>query len=985
MKFRIGDYELDEALFELRLRGQPVPVRRRVLETIFYLVRHRDRLVTREELAAGPWAGSAVSDAAIAQVIKQARDVLGDRGDGQKVIRTVRGKGVRFVAQVEDREDESPPTMSEPPDGTPASDVPRSVYVGRKRELARLREALGAAVGGAGQVILLGGNPGIGKTALVEQLAFEGRGRAVQVHWGRGWEAGGTPAFWPWLELLRAVVDSPPFAKLGSPPEGSTRWLDFVPELRRKVLSAQVPIEPPAESEHARVRVFDSITRFLTWVGASVDMLLVLEDLHSADMDSMALLRYAAPRLRSSRVLVLATYRPDELRARGLAVGDLPGAEPLLLDGLGADEVRELATAAAGGPLEAGALAQIEELSLGNPLMVRQLATSPAPVARDATEDAEESAVPRWWRARLDSHVARLPWSTGQLLQVAAIVGRGFGLGLVATISGLQHREALALLRPAIAQHVVQEDSSAPGAYQFIHVLFRDAIDRRLTPEERSDLHARCVAALEREGPLDDDHVYRLAHHSWMASTAERGAEGRKWALEAARRARFACAHEAECEQLAHAIALSDQGASSSPVTLDLVLRLGRAQRLAGRRAEAVASLEKAASMARASGDGVRFGEAVIGRFDVVADAAPIDTGLQQQVSDALVQYEEETPQRAILLAIQAFSRLFFKAFGDGRALWSDALRMARSSGDPLAVARVLMIGYRFCEDGRDLLSIANEAVAAAERANNFDLLIEGYFARCWACMQLGRLTDWKAQAAEHQRFATRLRHPTHMYLSTMMSMTPLLFAGNVSAAYDAAHAGYEMGLALGDPVAGPWLGCCLLSIYRADETRDGTEALLAEIHAIATKTLELAPAFVAWRIIKMNIEIERGDTNVDAVFRSLVGPKGYLENRDANYLPALMELTRAALVVGQTRDAEILYEQLLPYAGLHAAPMIGYWGPVHHSLAFLRRAVGDHDGEKRHLESALADAQRVECRPWIERVQRDLAGSVSPRSTQPR
>ena len=100
MIWKLGDFELDEPKFELRSRGQAVSVQRKVLEMIFHLVRHRDRLVTRDELLLGPWAGSTVGDSAITHAVKLARRALGDDGDRQSVIKTVRGKGIRFVAQV---------------------------------------------------------------------------------------------------------------------------------------------------------------------------------------------------------------------------------------------------------------------------------------------------------------------------------------------------------------------------------------------------------------------------------------------------------------------------------------------------------------------------------------------------------------------------------------------------------------------------------------------------------------------------------------------------------------------------------------------------------------------------------------------------------------------------------------------------------------------------------------------------------------------
>ena len=970
MIHRFGDFELDEALFELREGGQPVQVRRKVLETILYLVRHRDRLVTRDELCAGPWAGTVVTDAAIAQAIKQARDVLGDHGDEQRVIRTVRGKGVRFVgAVVENR-------MT----GGRSSGAARSPsgghgppFVGRSHELARLREALATARAGAGQALLVGGDPGIGKTALVERIASEARIASVHVSWGRGWEAGGTPAFWPWLELLRAVVDCQSFPKLGGPPEGSTRWLDFVPELRRKVLPSDAPIERPADSEHARVGVFDSITRFLVWVGGAVDMLLLIEDLHAADRDSIALLRYAAPRLRSSRLLLVATFRPDEFRLRESALGDLPDTEQLLLTGLDAEEVAELVHATA--MHESPAIAEIYKLSRGNPLMVRELSTSPLnPDAKDTVRPGEPG-MPAWWRACLDARISRLPPATAKLLRAAAISGRVFTLEFVATVAGLAERDVLALLQHATEHRVIEQDPLIPGLYQFSHILFRDTIDHRLTAEERYDLHARCAAILERDGQLDDDHVYRLAHHSWMSSPLARVPAARRWALEAARRAQLACAYEVASDQLAHAIELSKGPVPQMSEQLDLILQLASAQRLAGRPADALATLERAAAIASIEKDSNRFAASAIGRFDVVGDTAPLDPVLQDRVKEALTLLSEDTPRRAVLLAIQAFSRMFLRAPEEGRAIWEDAARMARACNDSGSIARVLVIGTRFYHGAYGLLSLANDGIQHAEKANNADMLLYSYLARSWSLIQLGRIAEWKAQIQSYDQLATRTRHPNHMYWATMMSSTPFVLSGDFDTALRIARRGYEMGQQVRDPLAPTTYGCCLLGIYRASEGTQSSWRVLDDLREVAEQTVALVPTFVAWRTVIANAAFAMGQVDVGTrEYRRILEADFEAIARDCNYVTTLSELARAAVFVAESEDLERFYRLLLPHAGFYATSIVGHVNPVHHTLALLRKASGDFAGAKDHFERALADAERIEARPWIDRVRGDLS-----------
>ncbi len=198
MLHRFGPFELDERRFELRRRGKPVAVQRQVLETIAYLVKNPDRLISKDELIKGPWKGTAVSDAALAHVIMVARRALTDRNKGKPIIETVRGKGYRFVAEVttsttpasarDSRLEMQLPASSNPSKSGSTSDRP---FLGREKELKTLATAAAKATAGHGSLVLIGGEPGIGKTSLLER--FGKAAHEMDVLWGRCWEARGPP------------------------------------------------------------------------------------------------------------------------------------------------------------------------------------------------------------------------------------------------------------------------------------------------------------------------------------------------------------------------------------------------------------------------------------------------------------------------------------------------------------------------------------------------------------------------------------------------------------------------------------------------------------------------------------------------------------------------------------------------------------------------------------------------------------------------
>jgi hypothetical protein len=742
-----------------------------------------------------------------------------------------------------------------------------------------------------------------------------------------------------------------------------------------------MPVEPFLDAEHARLRMFDSVTRFLTWFAGHRDALIVIEDLHAADRDSVALLRYAAPRIRASRLPILCTLRPDEFRSRNLSLDDVSDIEQVGLGGLAASDVEALVRSTAPVLCEPHRIAQIHQLSAGNPLMIRELLAPFATSSEEPTGWDELSVSERWTRC-LDRRIGRLPQNTQKLLEVAAIAGRTFELWLLANVSGLDERAVLERLRPAIEQRAVRPATDLPGTYHFAHELFRAAFDRRLLTEERCELHARYGAALEHDGPLDDDRVYRIAHHTWFASPLQRD-RAREWAIHAARRARAVHTHDTECEQLAHAIQLGDT-LVSGPDGVDLVLRLAEAQRLAGKRTDAIATFDKAAALSRAAGDASRFAAATIGHFDTVGETAPLDAVLRQHVDEALSSHNHEgTADRAILLAVKAFL-LFLQPGSEARELWNEALRMARSCGSPIAVARVIFIGLRFCEEGRIALPLANELMTSAKQAVQSEMLLNGHFVRCFALLQLGRRNEWNAELPDYKRLAGHVRHPFHMMFTSLVAAVPQVLAGNLRQAYELARSTYRTFELMRDPIIDMFYGCILLSIWQADEQSSESERLSTELKDIAQRILELLPTFLPWRVIMIHIQHSLGNNDIATMELDGIAEFDYkVVNRDVNYLPTLCILAQIAAQVGGRAQIEQLYARLLPYAGLHAAGMCFYLGPVHHSLSHLRRALGDLGGSTEHLRCALQDAESFEARPWIERIRREIANLQSPTPTQ--
>ena len=186
------------------------------------------------------------------------------------------------------------------------------LFVGRGRELARIDAALDEAAAGRGQLLMLAGEPGIGKTSLADRATAAAAERSFQTGWARCWEAGGAPAYWPWLDLLaeltRLVDDGALHRALG---DGAALLAELVPEVRARVAIGSEAVPP---GDEGRFRLWRAVAALLREASAARPMFIVLDDLHAADHSSLGLLHFVAHQLRRTRVTLLATYRDVEAR-----------------------------------------------------------------------------------------------------------------------------------------------------------------------------------------------------------------------------------------------------------------------------------------------------------------------------------------------------------------------------------------------------------------------------------------------------------------------------------------------------------------------------------------------------------------------------------------------------------------------------------------------------------------------------------------------
>src|SRR5262245_15796380 len=567
-------------------------------------------------------------------------------------------------------------------------------FVGRVAERQALAAHIDAARGASGGVVLVGGESGIGKTRLVEEVldgVAPDRGL-----WGRCPETEAAPAFWPWIQALRAYVGA-------TPPERLRAELgDDAPQLARLVpgICTRCPGVTPASAETldpeaARFRLFDAVTMFLRTIVATDILVIVLDDLHWADNESLLLLSFVARELRDQRLLVLGTYREVELRqaaAAGVALGNLTqSSHRLTLAGLTADDVGEYVLATSGRAPARDTIQVILRTTEGNAFFVNeivQLLLAKGQLDPFAVRSGRldlPAGVQEVIRRRIES----LPAAGRDLLATAAVLGREFEVGVLARIAGLPVEAVFSELAAAVQLGAIEEVAERPGEFRFTHALLQEALTATLGPAARAELHRAAGAALEAvhagalEAVLGD-----IAHHYFEAAALGTLPKAIEFAIRAGQHAYGQLGYEEAAGHFERALQASRGTAVSADVRLSILLPLGSAQQAAGDGEGARATLIEAAQLARSLGYTHVFALALTSAPG--EETGTVDWTFVRLLEEAVgLVGSRDSHQRTILLAQLARS-LYFADATRRHAYSEEALAIARRRDDRVALLAAL-------------------------------------------------------------------------------------------------------------------------------------------------------------------------------------------------------------------------------------------------------------------------------------------------------
>ncbi|MER5628729.1 BTAD domain-containing putative transcriptional regulator [Streptosporangium sp. NPDC002544] len=808
--------------------------------------------------------------------------------------------------------------------------------VGRQAEAGVLERAV---TGDGHRVVLLAGEPGIGKTSLAEYAADVARARGRRVVWGRCWDGTGAPPFWPWTQAVQDLVGRDgELAQLAGAGAG------------------QAGPEGPA----GQFELYEAFARLLNEHGR---VLVVLDDLQWADTSSLRLLEFLASTRLCPELTVVATYRDTDVRpgeplehTLGVLLR-LPHVRRLLLRGLAEEEIREYLGRAGADPGRAG---EMGRLTAGNPFFLGEV------LQLGETPEALSDVV----RGRM----AHLPPDTEEVLTVAALLGREAATDILTRVAELPEGRVLDIVDAAVGARLLVE-GEGPSC-RFVHDIVRDVLREALPPLRRRRLHARIAEVLEERSGT---RLTEIAHHcrEGLLTPAMAG-RAIGYTRRAAAQATAQFAHEDAVEDLEQAIAMIDRlPGPDGALRCDLLLDLAEAQAAAGMSSAAHASLEAAAQAAEGLGDDNRLARAVLGFSNPIYLAMYEEmTGIDRLAGriDRVLASDlaEGSPWRAQLLAAVALTGSTGRPVERSVAMAEEAVRLARRTGEDRTLSRTLIALEILLRSGHDhdhRRAVVAEIVDIGRRTG--DLATE-WIGRENEYVELNaqgaagpaaELLAWLRESAE------RLRLPSAVSLAAWQSAVHAYLAGRFTdalAAADASGAAHPEG-ALGR-------GDALLrrETFRFLSLRAAGAA--GEALALSDEMLAHRPGQIPWRLLRCLALIDLGRTDEAREDFAELARDGFAAlgpELAYRFVPDAVSEICAAL--GDGVAGKILYRRLAPNAGR----LLG-WSLTDLCLARLALLDGDEERAGAHLRAAEAFAAGAGLRVY-EPAFRALAHEFRP------
>ena len=812
---------------------------------------------------------------------------------------------------------------------------------GRAATLARLERAWADAVAGTRRFALVTGEPGIGKTTLAGELARRVHAEGGAVLLGRSDEHAPVP-FQPWIEALERLLEA-------LPATDADHWLTAHDGALARLLPARSAAQGPPGGPRERYLAFELARAMLDEVAARRPLLLVLDDVHWADADSLALLRHLARSAPPTRQLVVLCARPAELEpAIAQTLADLRREGPLVhvdLAGLDEDAVAAL-VARRTGTSDPEAARRLRARSGGNPFFLGELLRE----AQEAGGDAD--GPPAGVRDVIERRLARLDEATRRALDIAAVCGLEFDIATVAEVHAQPVVDVLEALDGARAAALVTA-TDRRGRDAFAPALVGETIVAALPASRRARRHLAVADVLAARHDTGGAGAGEVAWHLRAAEPLAGAERLATWELAAAREATAALA---DADAAAHYEAALAGGRDA-----ELLVALGGAHYRAGRRERARAVFREAADLASAAGDADLLTRAAVGYGEAAVVIAAADPAAVRLLEDALAGAPAADPATAARLLARLSIEFYSADPARAAELSAAAVERARRLDDAGALAAALnsrRLALWSPQHVDERLAVAGEMVAAADAAGDREVQLQARSWRIVDLLELGRVREAAAEIDAYDAIAEAVALPHFGWYVPVWRGTLALLAGR----WDEAAALSERALELANQADEP-NGPIFVGIQRG-LALFGRRSFPAHDRQRLVTEGAASPAAPAWRAYVALFDAESGATqSASRLLAELTrdGPPAM----DVNW-HAACALADVAALVGDREAGAALYALLEPHARLF--PLIGRavacLGSNELYVGRLAGLLGRHDEAEARLRRAVAANERAGAGP---------------------
>jgi DNA-binding winged helix-turn-helix (wHTH) protein/tetratricopeptide (TPR) repeat protein len=1018
LQIAFGPFRFDPVTGQLMRGERVVALQPKPLAVLQYLARRPGQLVTKQELLKAVWTGTVVTTAGVKECVRAIRDALKEDAPTPQYLETVGREGYRFLRVVVS---DQLSVVSPPPSTPPGSQLETenwqltTPFVGRQAELAQLHQWLDKALRGEPQLVFVTGEPGIGKTTLVDLFCERvqatggitiGYGQCIE-HYGEG------EAYLPVLEamsrLCRAADGQQIMTLLR---QHAPTWLvqlpGVIPEEELQTLRLQV-------QGSTQQRMLREMAEAIEVGTARRSLVLIVEDLHWSDHSTLELLAYLARRRQRARLLIVGTYRPVEVLMREHPLKGMK--QELQLHGQCAELALDFLTEAAIGEYltkrfkMAGAQAErirqlvrvLHRRTDGSPLfmvnVVNDLVTQGVIAQTDGGWEirgevrAQTLGTPGNLRQMIERQVERVSPEERRVLEAASVAGAEFSGAAVA--AGAEHSveaveeqcEAMVRREQFLRARGTSEwpDGTIAARYGFVHALYQEVLYERLAVSRRTRLHRQIG---EREEAGYGERAGEIAAE--LAVHFERGRDFSKAIQYRQQAGQNALQRNAYQEAIIHFTkgleslntlsdtpqvqALKRQESVDEALHCELLFALGEAQRKVGEHLTAQETLLHAADIARALPRTENFARAALElewlTHEVGLAAAPVVQLLEEAlqglgVADSLLTAQTLGGLARALQSIGAQQQALVYA--------QRGVAMSRRLNEPEVLTRNLF-GMIYVLQGpehlQQRLAYATEMMQLAEVANAKELLEYAHYWRAFCLLDLGDMSAADAEIDACVRVGEEVQQPLHLYVFVEFRAMRALMRGRFADSELLAQEALALGRHLQTGNAAGIFGIQMFTLRRE-------QGRLKELEPVVRHFVQQHSVAAAWRPGLALIYSELGRTEeARAEFEHLAQHDFADLPRDSLWMGSMTYLADVCSFLRDKARAAALYQLLLPYAGRTVVISNGVacYGALSRYLGALATILGRWDEAAQHFEDALAMNTRMEARPWLAHTQHQYA-----------